>query len=311
MTTARPNGTVSNGTVSNRTVSNGNLSHGDATHGDGVHGTASHAGAPHGGAGDGAGRNRVPDRSGAAGAVRGIGAHVRAVTPTAAQAQADFRALLNVLSRPGVLDTVKRADGPAALAVAAGLADVEVPTSVLTPSGEEHWAQALHLATSAPPAPPETARMVVALRPPSAAEIASLTRGDALHPEHGTRLIAAVETLTPHHQDPGDRNDHGHRRQPGTRDHDDHQGNGDRQGNGGRWGPSGGQAEGVVLVLRGPGVPGVRRVRVTGLPAGVFAALAEANADFPAGVDTFLVAQDGTIAGLPRSTRIEIENGDA
>ncbi|WP_433430835.1 phosphonate C-P lyase system protein PhnH [Nonomuraea sp. CA-141351] len=195
----------------------------------------------------------------------GIGVHVRAMTPTPAQAQADFRALLNALSRPGVLDAVGRADGPPALTVAAGLADVEVPTAVLTDSGDEHWARALHLATSAPVAPPEAARMVVALRPPTAAEIAAMRRGDALHPEHGTRLIAAVTTLG---------------------------------------------EEGVGLALRGPGVPGTRRLRVAGLPRAVFAALAEANAGFPAGIDTFLVAGDGTVAGLPRSTRIEIENGD-
>ncbi|MBB6548369.1 phosphonate C-P lyase system protein PhnH [Nonomuraea rubra] len=218
-------------------------------------------------------------------AVQGIGVHVRAVTPTAAQAQADFRALLNVLSRPGVLDVVgrgegpghgegrgeSRGEGPVALAVAAGLADVEVPTAVLTAPGDEHWARALHLGTSAPPAPPERARMVVALRPPAAAEIAGLTRGDAMHPELGTRLVVAVDGLG---QDSGN--------VPGA----------------------------VVLTLSGPGVPGTRRLCVTGLPRDVFEALAAANAGFPAGVDTFLVAQDGTVAGLPRSTRIEIENGD-
>jgi alpha-D-ribose 1-methylphosphonate 5-triphosphate synthase subunit PhnH len=203
-------------------------------------------------------------------AVQGIGVHVRAVTPTAAQAQADFRVLLDVLSRPGTLGSVGCGDGPAALAVAAGLADVEVPTSVLTGPGDEHWAKALHLATSAPPAPPEKARMVVALRPPSAAEIAMLPRGDAMHPEHGTRLIAAVATLA-------------------------------RDGRAG---------SGVALALSGPGVPGTRRMRVTGLPRDVFAALAAANAAFPAGIDTFLVAEDGTVAGLPRSTRVEIENGE-
>jgi alpha-D-ribose 1-methylphosphonate 5-triphosphate synthase subunit PhnH len=203
-------------------------------------------------------------------AIPGIGVYVRAVTLTAAQAQADFRVLLDVLSRPGTVGSVGCEEGPAALAVAAGLADVEVSTSVLTAPGDEHWAQALHLATAAPPAPPEEARMVVALRPPSASEIAALPRGDAMHPEDGTRLIAAVATLA---QD----------------------------------GPV---ESGVVLALSGPGVPGTRRLRVTGLPSEVFAALADANAAFPAGIDTFLVAEDGTVAGLPRSTRIEIENGE-
>ncbi|MEV0612945.1 phosphonate C-P lyase system protein PhnH [Nonomuraea sp. NPDC050404] len=213
--------------------------------------------------------------------VEGIGVHVRAVTPTAARAQADFRALLNVLSRPGELDTVgrgdgsgngrARGDGPAVLAVAAGLADVEVPTAVLTAPGDEHWERALHLGTSAPPAPPHEARMVVALRPPAAAEIAALTKGDALHPEHGTRLLIAVEGLS--------------------------RADGNVPGE-------------VVLTLSGPGVPGTRRLRVGGLPREVFEALVEANDGFPAGIDTFLVTADGTVAGLPRSTRIEIENGE-
>ncbi|MGV9386371.1 phosphonate C-P lyase system protein PhnH [Nonomuraea sp. NPDC003707] len=205
-------------------------------------------------------------------AVQGIGVHVRAVTPTAARAQADFRALLNVLSRPGVLDAVGTGDGPPALGVAAGLADVEVPTAVLTTPGEEYWARALHLATSAPAVPPHEARMVVALRPPTSAEIAALTRGDALHPELGTRLVAVVAGLG--------------------------------ESVPGQDGPE------VVLTLSGPGVPGTRRLRVTGLARDVFEALAAANAGFPAGIDTFFVAQDGTVAGLPRSTRIEIENGE-
>ncbi|SDH52036.1 phosphonate C-P lyase system protein PhnH [Nonomuraea jiangxiensis] len=205
-------------------------------------------------------------------------AYVRAVTPTAERAQADFRVLLHVLSRPGLLDAVHPGNGPAALTVAAGLADVEVPTAVLTGPGEEHWARALHLATSAPAAPPETARMVVALRPPAAAEITALTRGDALHPEFGTRLIAAVSALSQENE---------------AEPRDEHM-----------EGPE------VVLALSGPGVPGTRRIRVSGLDRAVFNALAAANADFPAGIDTFLVAADGTVAGLPRSTRIEIENGD-
>ncbi|MFI7614593.1 phosphonate C-P lyase system protein PhnH [Nonomuraea terrae] len=222
--------------------------------------------------------------------VQGIGAYVRAVTPTAARAQADFRVLLDVLSRPGVLGRVGRGDGPAALAVAAGLADVEVPTAVLTAPGEEHWAQALHLGTSAPPAAPQAARMVVALRPPAAEEVAALPRGDALHPEFGARLIAAVTALEG--EGPVPSAPEGEGPVPSAPE------------------VAGARGPEVVLTLSGPGVPAARRLRVAGLPPEVFAALAAANADFPAGVDTFLVAADGTVAGLPRSTRIEIENGE-
>ncbi|MEW2360122.1 phosphonate C-P lyase system protein PhnH, partial [Spirillospora sp. NPDC029432] len=68
----------------------------------------------------------------------------------------------------------------------------------------------------------------------------------------------------------------------------------------------GGGGDGVTLALSGPGVPGERRLTVRGLPAAYFRALADANAAFPAGIDTFLVAPDGTVAGLPRSVHLTI-----
>lgn len=64
----------------------------------------------------------------------------------------------------------------------------------------------------------------------------------------------------------------------------------------------------VVLTLRGPGVDGTATLSVAGLDAAVFGTLHEINDDYPAGVDTFLVAADGTVAGLPRTTRIEMGN---
>ncbi|WP_214319797.1 phosphonate C-P lyase system protein PhnH [Nonomuraea sediminis] len=185
---------------------------------------------------------------------------IAAAGRTADQAQADFRALINALARPGTLERIAPCAGPPALAVAGGLADVEVPTAVL---GEEHLARALHLATSAPVATLGTARMVVALRPPTPEEIAAMPRGDALHPELGTRLILAVATLSE-------------------------------------------SSATVRLSLSGPGVPGSRSLGVTGMPTEVFTALATANGDFPAGIDTFLVAADGTVAGLPRSIQIGV-----
>lgn len=59
------------------------------------------------------------------------------------------------------------------------------------------------------------------------------------------------------------------------------------------------------VVLSGPGVPGVRRVR---LPLGVaeLRALATANAEPPCGVDVYLVRERQVVA-LPRSIRISCE----
>ncbi|MEU4657536.1 phosphonate C-P lyase system protein PhnH [Streptomyces sp. NPDC023723] len=201
-----------------------------------------------------------------------------AAAPTAAQrvrdlrrsprrSQRDFTALLDVLARPG---RVRRLDAPAgapAAAVAAcGLIDVEVPTHVLTgPNPDDAaWAEAVHAATGAPRADLPDARTVLALRPLTAADVAALHRGSPLDPETGARVFARVAALDG----------------PGPHD--------------------------VRLSLTGPGVPdGTERVlAVRGLSAGTVSALADANAAYPAGVDLFLVADDGSVAGLPRSTRV-------
>ena len=44
---------------------------------------------------------------------------------------------------------------------------------------------------------------------------------------------------------------------------------------------------------------------VDGLCRDFFDALGRANADFPAGIDVVLVAPDGRIAAIPRSSRIQ------
>lgn len=62
----------------------------------------------------------------------------------------------------------------------------------------------------------------------------------------------------------------------------------------------------VLLTMRGPGVPVVRELEVGGVDAPVLEAIAAVNRRFPAGIDTFLVAADGVIAGIPRSTDLEV-----
>lgn len=62
----------------------------------------------------------------------------------------------------------------------------------------------------------------------------------------------------------------------------------------------------VQLILRGPGVPDLRTLDVGGLEPAVFDALVGVNRQFPTGIDTFLVADDGTVAGIPRSTNLEV-----
>ncbi|RBM20978.1 phosphonate C-P lyase system protein PhnH [Prauserella sp. PE36] len=58
------------------------------------------------------------------------------------------------------------------------------------------------------------------------------------------------------------------------------------------------------LRLTGPGLPGEVVIAPRGLPEG-FAA-ARGHGDFPAGIDLLLVAPDGRLLGLPRSTHLEL-----
>jgi len=70
---------------------------------------------------------------------------------------------------------------------------------------------------------------------------------------------------------------------------------------------SGSQTGRLLLRLSGPGVPGERAVIVTGLPAGFAAARSRLVAGFPAGSDLLLVAPDGAMTGLPRTTTVHEE----
>jgi alpha-D-ribose 1-methylphosphonate 5-triphosphate synthase subunit PhnH len=67
----------------------------------------------------------------------------------------------------------------------------------------------------------------------------------------------------------------------------------------------GGPAAELTLGLRGPGIRDTAQLGVSGLSPEVFDELAAAG-QFPCGVDTFLVAVDGTVTGLPRSTEIHL-----
>lgn len=185
------------------------------------------------------------------------GERIRRLGRAPDDSQRDYRRLIEALGRPGTVRRIDTVEGiPAVLTLAAGLADVDVTVAVL----EEEWERPFLVATGATRAPADSAQHVVATRPLSVAELATLERGDALHPEHGARVFAAVTAL-------------------------------------------GGEA-GVRVGLSGPGVIGETELVVDGLDAEVFDALALANLDFPAGIDLVLVAADGRIAAVPRSSHL-------
>lgn len=62
----------------------------------------------------------------------------------------------------------------------------------------------------------------------------------------------------------------------------------------------------LSLELSGPGVPGTRRLGIAGMAAQEIAAIRETRQDYPLGVDVYLTDGAGRVAGLPRSTRLEV-----
>lgn len=62
----------------------------------------------------------------------------------------------------------------------------------------------------------------------------------------------------------------------------------------------------LTIRLSGPGVPGERTLGVEGLSASEVEAIRESRTGYPLGVDVYLLDEAGRVAGLPRSTRIEL-----
>jgi alpha-D-ribose 1-methylphosphonate 5-triphosphate synthase subunit PhnH len=188
---------------------------------------------------------------------------------TGARSQRAFSALLDTLARPGTvasLDAVCIPDDVPA-ALVVPLALADVEVSVAT--DDDRWQRFLVDVTGCRTAASDLASMVVFLDPPNRDAILSLRRGSDESPEGGAKVAIAVDGLRPH------------------------------------LGP-GADADELVVELSGPGVDGSRRLAIAGLPAGSLDAIASANRGFPSGIDTWLVARDGSIAALSRSTHIAL-----
>lgn len=184
-----------------------------------------------------------------------------------------FRGALDALARPGRparLPVVRPDVIPAPLLPVLALADLEVAVHVLDGPADAHddgvadhadrWLTAIAAATGARTASTlHDADLVLALRLPTAAEIAELRTGDARAPEQGARLVVAV----------------------------------DRIGTGS-----------TTVTLIGPGAATGRTIDLDGPGTAFFEALDAANRGFPAGIDTWLAAPDGSVTAIPRSARI-------
>lgn len=62
----------------------------------------------------------------------------------------------------------------------------------------------------------------------------------------------------------------------------------------------------LVLRLSGPGIDGETVFHIGGLDRAVIEARNERNGPFPTGIDLLLVDGEGRVAGLPRSTQVEL-----
>lgn len=65
------------------------------------------------------------------------------------------------------------------------------------------------------------------------------------------------------------------------------------------------ETAGTKVMLTGPGINGSRETELP-LSRSFLAALNEKNEDFPMGLDLFLITDNTTILGLPRTTHIEV-----
>lgn len=171
-------------------------------------------------------------------------------------AQQVYRAMLQAFSRPGLPQTLPSTDFPPALLPALALADLETGIAVLEDGSD--WNEVLTVATGAPVAALGQAKYVTALRPVTADELLTATRGTALSPESAATVICSVPSL----------------------------------------------GGGTPVELAGPGVNGTETIAPQGFDDALRRARNAATADFPAGIDILLVADDGTVVGLSRTTRM-------
>jgi alpha-D-ribose 1-methylphosphonate 5-triphosphate synthase subunit PhnH len=188
--------------------------------------------------------------------------------------QATFRALLDSMSRPGKICQVPQRpyvappNGfcPPALTILKTLCDHRVSFSLGVASESPEWIRYLEVNLAAPFRPVETADFVLFNGTGFDAGFARLNRGSLEFPEKSATALICVNQLS---EEP---------------------------------------AEGAVcmLVLAGPGVKGRARLSVAGLDPGYLMARQKTIRYFPMGIDLFLVDSAGKVAGIPRSSTVEI-----
>jgi alpha-D-ribose 1-methylphosphonate 5-triphosphate synthase subunit PhnH len=195
--------------------------------------------------------------------------------------QATFRALLDSMSRPGKVYRIPLTryhsppNGfcPPALSILKTLCDHRVCFSIGEEQPRLDWIRSLEVNLAAPWQPVEKADYVLFDGASYDAGFARLNRGSLDFPESSATALLTVMRLS-----------------DGASEGDDE---------------AGGQPA-RDLALAGPGVKGRARLCVTGLDASYAAERSRANRSYPLGVDLILVDPEGRVAGIPRTTTMEI-----
>ena len=190
--------------------------------------------------------------------------------------QATFRALLDSMSRPGTISQIPRVAYKApphgfcspALSILKTLCDHRVSFSLGEAQSIPEWIRYLEVNLAAPYRALEMADYVLFDGSAYDAGFARVKRGSLEYPESSTTALLFVSRLSLH--------------------------------------PDESDGPGCDLVLAGPGVKDRVRLSVTGLDPAYASARAAVNRDFPLGVDLFLVDTDGRVAGVPRSSAVEV-----
>jgi alpha-D-ribose 1-methylphosphonate 5-triphosphate synthase subunit PhnH len=185
-----------------------------------------------------------------------------------------FRRCLSALSRPGLITQLPSAlpDGvPQVISPLLALTDLMTPIAGLPDNSGEPTvaADAVRLiarVTGASITTPAAARFALGLD--DGADLDSLSCGTAWSPEFGALLCRRVTGLRQDHDQLNDSE--------------------------------------LRLRLSGPGVRNRIDLAVDGLDRPFIDDRGRLCASFPAGIDVLLVTDDGQIAGLPRTTRIEV-----
>lgn len=222
-----------------------------------------------------------------------------------AHAQHIFRTCLNAMARPGTIGSwepewtagITAAEAPVAIAPVLALADLMAPVAAApeaaavppastsaqpTASTEstvntEYWTAEIARLTGALHLTLDRARLVLSLGEPDAAALAALNRGTPATPHRAALLVQRVADLRAPQQD---------RRVAGER------GAGDLTS---------------VLRLSGPGIADSTVLEVTGPGEEFYAVRSRLVAGFPQGIDLLFVTDQGSVAGLPRTTAIRRE----